>query len=235
VSDQPIAVAFFDPATGLHGSARSGFAILFRGDDKEVLDEPPRLARDGEGWNAELAGRAELAFEPISGDARLEGAVARVCQVRGSVDGRRVECLGTAIETSDPPTWSDLDATRAVSALFDTEHAVLAFARRPRGARGHGEEQVKGWLLDGEELRSVEETRLSTLYDGDGRQRNAGLELWLAGEDFPRRVVGEARAGVSLALEGLHVHAAVFAWRMEGRDGMGAYELTVRREPEAAA
>jgi hypothetical protein len=119
--------------------------------------------------------------------------------------------------------------------LFDGEHAVLACARRPRGARGHGEEEVVGWLVDGGEPRSVDQIRLSTLYDGDARQRSAGLELWLAGEDFPRRVAGEAQAGVSLALEGLRVHAAVFAWRMEGREGLGAYELTVRDEPDAAA
>ena len=31
------------------------------------------------------------------------------------------------------------------------------------------------------------------------------------------------------------MHAAVFRWRMEGREGAGAYELTVRDEPAAAA
>jgi hypothetical protein len=44
------------------------------------------------------------------------------------------------------------------------------------------------------------------------------------------------RAGLSLALEGdLHVNAAVFGWSMEGRDGFGSYELTVRDEPDEAA
>jgi hypothetical protein len=234
VTEPATALAFFDPSTGLHGSVRSGLAILFAGGG-EVLGEPPRLTQDGEGWSVELPGRAQLAFEPISGEVVLAGARAQVCRARGQVDGRRVECLGTAIETSDPPAWAELDATRSLSALFDDDHAVLACARRPRGARGHGEEQVVGWLLDGGEPRSVEEIRLSTLYDGEARQRSAGLELWLAGEDFPRRVAGEAKAGVSLALEGLRVHAAVFAWRMEGREGLGAYELTVREEPDAAA
>ncbi len=37
-------------------------------------------------------------------------------------------------------------------------------------------------------------------------------------------------------VEGLDVavHAAVFRWRMENREGVGAYELWVRSEPAAA-
>jgi hypothetical protein len=76
---------------------------------------------------------------------------------------------------------------------------------------------------------------VSTVYDGDGRQRAAGLELWLPGEDFPRRASGTVQAGASLSLEGLQVNAAVFDWRMEGRAGAGAYELAVRDEGPAAA
>jgi hypothetical protein len=72
------------------------------------------------------------------------------------------------------------------------------------------------------------------VYDGNGRQRNAGLELFLPGEDFPRRVSGSVQAGASLSLESLIVNAAVFGWRMEGRDGIGAYELAVRDDQEAA-
>jgi hypothetical protein len=73
------------------------------------------------------------------------------------------------------------------------------------------------------------------VYDGEGRQRSAGVELWLPEEDFPRRASGAVQAGLSLSLDGLHVHVAVFAWRMDGRDGLGAYELTVRDEPAEAA
>ena len=42
-------------------------------------------------------------------------------------------------------------------------------------------------------------------------------------------------AGSSLALEELDVHAAVFSWRLDGRQGIGAYELMARTEPPAAA
>ena len=41
-------------------------------------------------------------------------------------------------------------------------------------------------------------------------------------------------AGSSLQLEGVDVHSAIFRWRMESREAAGAYELWVRRDPEAA-
>jgi hypothetical protein len=138
-------------------------------------------------------------------------------------------------ETHTPPSWDELDALRALSALLDEEHAVLALGRRPLGARGHGDELVVAWILEGGELLRVEDARISTVYDGEGRQRTAGLELWLPGEDFPRRGSGSAIAGSSLELDGLTVHAAVFDWRFEGREGTGAYELMVREQAPAAA
>jgi hypothetical protein len=57
----------------------------------------------------------------------------------------------------------------------------------------------------------------------------------MPGEDFPRRATGEVTGGTTLELPGLLVNASVFAWRMEGREGVGAYELTVRAEPQEAA
>ena len=41
-------------------------------------------------------------------------------------------------------------------------------------------------------------------------------------------------AGSSLQLEGIEVHAAVFRWRMDDREGAGSYQLWVRDEPAAA-
>ena len=52
---------------------------------------------------------------------------------------------------------------------------------------------------------------------------------------FRSRGSGIVIAGSSLDLEGLRVHTAVFRWRIDGRDGIGAYELMVRTEPPAAA
>jgi hypothetical protein len=235
VSEPAIALAFFDPDRGLHGSARSGLTLLFQHGKPSALPDAPDLRRDGGGWRAALGNRFDLSFSPIGEALDIEGASVRVCSVSGELDGAKLDCLGTATETSKPPKWEKLDALRGVSALFDSENAVLAVARRPRGAIGHGQEKIVAWLVSAGEARLVEDARLSTVYDAEGRQRNAGLELWLPGEDFPRRATGTAVAGTTLSLDGLRVNAAVFSWRMEGRDGAGAYEVTFRDEPPEAA
>ena len=159
-----------------------------------------------------------------------------VCTVEGRVGGRKISGLGTAAETRAParvagagPPARDLGRVRAGL-------AALAIARRPRGAEEHGGELVTAVLVEGGELRAPEDARISTVYDGGGRQHSSGLELWFPGEDYPRRLFGTVQAGTSLELEGLSVHAAAFNWRMEGHVGAGLYELTLRREePEPAA
>jgi hypothetical protein len=235
VTDAPVALAFFDPDRELYGSARSGATLLFRGTTPTALPEGPSIERDGEKLRARIEERLELELEPVSPEVDLGGVVARTCRVRGEVEGTRVECLGTLAETRTAPSWEKLDAIRTISVLLDEENAMLAVARRPRDSGGHGQELVVAALIQAGELRSVEDARISTVYDGEGRQRSAGLELWLPGEDFPRRGSGEVVAGSSLELEGLRVHAAVFRWRLEEREGHGAYEVMIREPAPAAA
>lgn len=231
-----LSIAFFDPARSVHGTARSGTTVLFEGQSPTAIPEGPEIESGRRGkLKAELEGRFSLEVDPISEELDLGGVLARTCHVSGDVGGTHVDCLGTVSETTVAPEWEELDALRSLSALLDDEHAMLALARRPRGARGHDEEAVKAFLIEGGEPLAVEDARISTVYDGEGRQRSAGLELWLPGEDFPRRGSGTVAAGSSLELEGLTVHVAVFEWRVEGREGVGAYELMVRDDPSAAA
>jgi hypothetical protein len=235
VTEAPHSIAFFDRDRQLYGTARSGATLLFEGSSSTVLDEGPEVEASGDSLRAALPGHFELTLEPLSEEAHLEGSVVRVCRVFGQVGATRVDCLGTASRTERPPAWDELDALRTLTVLVDEHHALLALASRPRGARGHGEESVTAWLLEEEQLVQVEEARISTVYDGDGRQRSAGLELWMPEEDFPRHGSGTAIAGSSLDLEGLQVHAAVFSWNLAGREGVGAYELMVRTQAPAAA
>lgn len=235
MSEPALSLAFFDPEHGLYGTARSGATLLFDGGQATVLPDGPELEPSGDGWGAELAGAFDLRLDPVAEGARLAGVTAYVCEVSGTVGGTAVRCLGTLGETRKAPEWDELDALRSLSATFDRENAVLALARRPRGVPGHGEEHVSSWVLRDGEPQDVEDARISTIYDGDGRQRSAGLELWMPGEDFPRRASGSVIAGSSLQLDGLEVHVAIFRWRMEDREGAGAYELWVRDEPPAAA
>jgi hypothetical protein len=235
VSQEAFALSFFDPDRELYGMARSGATILFEGRKPAAHAEGPRIAESGEGWSVELPERLELRLEPVSMEVDLGGVTAHVCRVEGEAEGRRVACLGTFSVTTVAPRWEELDALRSISALVDEQHALLALARRPRDAAGHGAEEVRAALLQDGTLHEVVDARISTVYDGGGRQRSAGLELWLPGEEYPRRGSGQVIAGSSLELDPIEVHAAVFRWRLDGREGIGAYELMVRAEPRVAA
>lgn len=233
MTDAPISLSFFDPPHRLSGTARVGVTLLFEGTKPTTVPTGPHVVANGAGWHAELEDHLALDFEPLSEPIALAGSTTRLCRVTGTVGVTRVSCLGTATHTSEPPSWRDLDAMRTLSAVFDGDNALFAVARRPRGA-AHGEEKVDAKLLVGGEVTAVEDTRLSTVYDGEGRQRSAGLELWLPEEEYPHRGSGTVEAGASLTLEGLRVNAAMFKWRMEGRDGSGAYEIAVRDDGATA-
>jgi hypothetical protein len=235
VSEPALSVAFFDPERQIHGTARSGATVLFEGRTPTAVPEGPSIEEQGGGLRVELSAKLALELEPVGPEADLGELSAQVCRVSGEALGQRVDCLGTIGRTTAAPKWEELDALRTISVLVDAGHGVLALAKRPRGARGHGEEQVRAALLEKGELKEVEDARLSTVYDGAGRQRNSGLELWLPGEEFARRGAGSAIAGTSLELEGLAVHIAIFEWQLEGAQGYGAYELMVREPAPAAA
>lgn len=234
MSERAFSLSFFDPEHGLHCSARSAATLLFEGSSSEVLPAGPAIEPTRKGWSATLDGAFDLDLRSVAPAAELGGVTVHVCSVSGDVGGRKVRCLGTLAETTSAPAWEELDALRSISALFDADHAFLAIARRPRGAIGHGQEQVAAWLLDDGKPIPIADARISTVYDGEGRQRGAGLELWIPDEDHPVRGSGTVIAGSSLQLEGVEVHAAIFRWRMEDREGTGSYELMTRSEPQAA-
>lgn len=235
MTDRALAITFLDPAHDVHGTARSGLTLLFREGNASSHEQGPTVEQRGEAWHAEAEGLLTLDFAPVAPAVDVGGTRAHLCSVQGTAGDAKVDGLGMVGETLAAPRWDELDAHRAIVALFDREHAIVLVARRPRGAHGHGDELVTAQLLTGGELKAVDDARLSTIYDGDGRPRSAGLELWLPGEDFPRRAFGHVAAGASLVLDGLDVHAGRFDWRMEGMDGAGVYELTVRRPTPSAA
>ncbi|HVW17727.1 MAG TPA: hypothetical protein VHB30_05715 [Solirubrobacteraceae bacterium] len=188
------------------------------------------------------AGAFELAFEatspPIELGAQAPAAraggmegVDRVCRVRGTVAGEPFEGLGQRGRSWGMPDWERMSLTRTLSAWLDGRHAVTLAAVRPAGARNHDEEAVSAFVLDAEAeepVAPVREALLSTAYDEAGRQRRAGLELYLPGDDRPRRAAGEVVAGTSLDLGRLRLDCAFFRWRMEGRAGVGRYDVLRR-------
>jgi hypothetical protein len=233
MTDTALALTYVEHARRLYATARSGFALIFDDGKASSFDEPTEIEPTSDGWHARLPGGLELALTRVTDPVELGGMRAHLCTAGATLAG--TGGLGVVADIHDPPRWQELDATRYVCALFDPQNAVLAYARRPAGAHGHGEELVVAHLWSDGELKGVEDARLSTIYDGEGRPRQASMELWLPSEDFPRRAFGTVTAGASLALEGLDVHAAAMDWRMDSHRGAGLYELTVCEPAPAAA
>jgi len=153
------------------------------------------------------------------------GGYDQLCRFRGTARGRRVDCLGQRGHSWGAPDWSRLGLTRTVSAWLDTETAVSVSAVRPASAKHHADEAVAATLFQGGVPLPVAEPLLSTTVDGEGRQRHAGLELWLDPAGYPHRAAGEVLCGTTLDLGRLRLDAAFFEWRMEGRAGVGRYDV----------
>ena len=99
---------------------------------------------------------------------------------------------------------------------------------RPTGARGHDEEAVWAAVVEAGEPVRVVDPRLSTTYDGDGHQRRAGLELWPEADGAPHRAAGEVLCGSTLDIGALRLDCAFLRWHMEGREGVGRYDVLRR-------
>jgi hypothetical protein len=157
----------------------------------------------------------------------------QLCSVTGSVrhDGReqQVSCVGQRGHIWGAPDWKRLGVARTLSAWIGADRAVMLSAARSARARGHGEEAVAGWLVDGGEPHPIKEPRLSTTYDADLRQQRAGLELWMDEEsEYARRASGEVLCGTTIDLGDVRLDTAFFGWRMEGREGVGRYDVMRR-------
>lgn len=154
-----------------------------------------------------------------------------------SFGGRRVaiDCLGQRGHSWGAPDWETIGVARAVSAWLDDDLAISLTAIRPIGAAHHDGEQVMAAIVrrSAEDVEpavfEVVDARVSTTYDGGGRQRQAGLELWID-DEWPRRAAGEAICGTSLDLGRLRLDCAFFSWRMNGRQGVGRYDV-LRKAP----
>jgi hypothetical protein len=160
---------------------------------------------------------------------RVRGA-ARVGDARVAVDG-----LGQRGHSWGAPDWKRIELARSVSAWLGDDLAVSLTAIRPAAGRDHAAEALAASIIErGEggapQVVDVADPRLSTTYDGEGHQRHAGLELWVDEDGFPRRAAGEIACGMSLDLGALRLDCAFFHWRMEGREGVGRYDVLRRRD-----
>jgi hypothetical protein len=116
---------------------------------------------------------------------------------------------------------------RSIGIVFSDGGLLAITSALPEGAREHGEEVVAAVLCDPDAAPlSFDEALLSTEYGEDGVQRRVSLELWPdAEEGRPLRGAGSLISSVTVRRRGLNAEIAFFRWSVEGREGLGTYEV----------
>jgi hypothetical protein len=117
---------------------------------------------------------------------------------------------------------------RSIGIVFSDGGLLAISSVLPSGGAGHGEEEVAAVLCDPDAAPvAFEEALLSTEYGEDGVQRRASLELWPDTEDGrPLRGAGSLISSTRVRRGGLNAEIAFFRWSVEGREGLGHYEVS---------
>jgi hypothetical protein len=138
------------------------------------------------------------------------------------------------------PDWDKLTLARTMGLWLEDDSGIALTAVRGAKAESHADEAIHAVMLapadaygeevEGESLVTViADPRVSTTYDSEGRQRHAGLELYMTEDaEYARRAAGEVACGTTLDLGRLRLDCAFFKWHMEGRDGVGRYDVLRR-------
>jgi hypothetical protein len=98
-------------------------------------------------------------------------------------------------------------------------------AALPAGSTGHGEELRTARFLDEDEPRQFEDVYLSTVYDGERLPAKAGLELWEADDEIPRRFGGEAICAMRTRIADHELIVSFFRWSIDDETAYGCYEV----------
>ena len=224
---------------GLEVPSDAGWDSIAVGGLRMTVGEPLRewtVAMDGERHGFELRFQALSPPAEIAGDDAVAqaGGMAgyeQLCGVTGTVraGGRELEvrCLGQRGHGWGEPDWDRLEASRTICAWPGAGYGIALTSVRPAGAP-HADEATWAALLDEEGTIRIEDARLSTTYDVDGRQRRAGLELWVHDDEPAVRGSGEVLCGSTLDLGALRLDCAFFRWRVDGETGVGRYDLLRR-------
>jgi hypothetical protein len=119
---------------------------------------------------------------------------------------------------------------RSIGIVF-ADGGLLSLSGTAPTQGGHGDEPLLAVLCDPDAAPlAFEEALLSTEYDEMGVQRRATLELWIDPEEGrPIRGGGTLISAVEVEMEGLHTRIAFFRWSVEGREGLGHYEIARAR------
>jgi hypothetical protein len=158
-----------------------------------------------EGLSVELGARLEEPIRVEWDTATLREAAAASWRLTGELDGERIAEL------------------RVLSAAFEDGSLLGVAGLRPSGAAGHDADELSAILArpEGEPDRTSD-VRLSIEYDGAGRPRRLGLELYADPDAPPLRVAGDRRED---AADPTDPGAVSMTFRLDGTPGAGAYEL----------
>lgn len=206
------------------------------------------VAFSSEDGRAGFALRFEATAAPVEvdplGPLAVMGGVGgfeQLCRVTGlaTVDGQAVAVsgLGSRSRSWGATDWTKVASTRTAQAWLGEDLAISVSAVRPVSARSHADEAVAGGLVlpdpDGGAplAQAAAEATISTTYDAEGRPRGASLEAYLDPDDFPERAAGAVLCGTSLDLGELRLECSFFGWAMEGRRGVGRFDVLRRLAP----
>jgi hypothetical protein len=116
---------------------------------------------------------------------------------------------------------------RSIGIVFSDGGLLALTSQLPEGGAGLDEEETTAALCEPEGVPlTFEETLLSTEYGEDGVQRRATLELWPSVEEMrPLRGAGSLISSVRVRRQHLDSQIAFFRWSVEGREGLGTYEV----------
>jgi hypothetical protein len=125
---------------------------------------------------------------------------------------------------------SDRVIRRSVGIVF-ADGGLLSLSGTAPTQGGHGDEPLLAVLCDPDAAPvAFQEALLSTEYGDDGVQRRATLELWQDAEaGAPIRGGGTLISAVEAEVDGLQTRIAFFRWSVEGREGLGHYEIARAR------
>jgi hypothetical protein len=116
---------------------------------------------------------------------------------------------------------------RSIGIVFDDGGLLALTSTLPPDGGGPDEEEVAAVLCDPDSAPiEFEEALISTEYGEDGVQRRVSLELWGDVEDpRPLRGAGTLINSVAVRRQDLDAQIAFFRWSVEGRQGLGHYEV----------
>lgn len=181
-----------------------------------AVSEPGELSADSDAARVGgMVGYEQLVH--VTGTARVGTSVIAV------------DCLGQRGHSWGEPDWKDLSEARTITAWAGPQLSASAVALRKSGAKAHDRDAVAATFFGPDGPVPIEDARLSTTLDADGRQRKASLELYPAEEDaYAVRAAGQVLCGTTLDLGRLTLDTAFFSWSLEGVPAVGRFDVLRR-------